>query len=429
MGKIALVVGGTGMAGNGVIPYLLNQAGEEYDAAICLARTVDETTFASRTEREYIPMPCNLDDKDAVVEALVERGCPPITHVYWFADANRPPALGNTVLMRALLAATDKMAPVVHGIVKISPQFVRDQLYGTQARLAGSGRNARNQAWMSNVLDALAETGAPLESVVLGTGGKHYGMHLGPGLWAEYSSPFYEEGTKCPGPLSYFDAVEFLQRRAELDGFSWNEVRPTFIVGSCPELTGATQSFAVALATFAVILKAQGKKLRYPGTDASYRAMINLCTSEKIAEVAAWSTGHPNQAFNCLSCPPFNWKQAWPDIARWFGMEPADPVHKVTGRSSASVAGPRAASIWRDLWVRNSLVDNDFDGLLNYSFLDKSFMVGYDTVFSPSKLHEFGFPEDRIYEYGSGAECMTAFFQRLVDERIIPDPAAVVSAD
>lgn len=154
--------------------------------------------------------------------------------------------------------------------------------------------------------------------------------------------------------------------------------------------------------------------------------MINLCTSEKIAEVAAWSTGHPNQAFNCLSCPPFNWKRAWPDIARWFGMEPADPVHKVTGQSSAAVAGPRAASIWRDLRVRNSLVDNDFDALLNYSFLDKSFMVGYDTVFSPAKLHEFGFPEDRIYEYGSGAECMTAFFQRLVDERIIPDPAAVV---
>lgn len=107
-------------------------------------------------------------------------------------------------------------------------------------------------------------------------------------------------------------------------------------------------------------------------------------------------------------------------------MEPADPVHKVTGQSSAAVAGPRAASIWRDLRVRNSLVDNDFDALLNYSFLDKSFMVGYDTVFSPAKLHEFGFPEDRIYEYGSGAECMTAFFQRLVDERIIPDPAAVV---
>lgn len=34
MGKIALVVGGTGMAGNGMIPNLLNQAGEEYDAAI-----------------------------------------------------------------------------------------------------------------------------------------------------------------------------------------------------------------------------------------------------------------------------------------------------------------------------------------------------------------------------------------------------------
>jgi hypothetical protein len=426
MGKIALIVGGTGMAGNAVLPHLLNDTEDRYDCVICLARAVDETTFASRTPRKYISMPCNLDDKKAVVDGLIALGFPAITHVYWFADANRPPALGNAVLMRGLLAATDKLAPVIHGAVKVSPQFVRDGLYGTQARLAGSGRNARNQLWMGNVLDALTETGAPLETFVLGTGGKHYGMHLGPGLWADYSSPFYEEGMKCPDPLSYFDAMEFIQRRAALDGFSWNEVRPTFIVGSCPELTDATQSFAVALATFAVVLKAQGKKLRYPGTEGSYRAMINLCTSEKIAEVAAWSVGHPNQAFNCLSCPPFSWKQVWPDIARWFGMEPADPVRKVTGESSESAAGPQASSIWRGLRERNALVDNDFDALLNYSFLDKSFMVGYDTVFSPSKLREFGFPEDRIYEYGSGAECMTAFFDRLVEERIIPDPSTVI---
>lgn len=427
MGKIALVVGGTGMAGNAMVPHLLNQAGDHYDSVICLARTVDEGTFASRTAKTYIPLSCDLQDKDAVVAGLVELGSPAITHVYWFADANRPPALGHAVLMRALLAGTDMVSPVIHQVLKHSPQFVRDKVYGTQARLAGSGRNARNQLWMANVLDAIAETGAPLQSFVLGTGGKHYGMHLGPGLWADYASPFYEDGARCPGPLSYFDAVDFIQRRAALDGFSWNEVRPTFIVGSCPELTNATQSFAIALATFALVLKAQGKVLRYPGTDASYRAMINVCTSEKIAEVAAWSTGHPNQAFNCLSCPPFSWEQAWPEIARWFRMEPAEPVHKVTGESSASVAGPRAASIWQDLRARNSLGDNELSALLNYSFLDKSFMVGYDTVFSPAKLTQFGFPDDRIYEYRNGAECMTAFFERLVEDRIIPDPSRVVA--
>ena len=45
MAKIALVVGGTGMAGNAVLPHLLNDAAAEYDAVICLARDVDATTL------------------------------------------------------------------------------------------------------------------------------------------------------------------------------------------------------------------------------------------------------------------------------------------------------------------------------------------------------------------------------------------------
>ena len=196
MGKIALVVGGTGTAGNAIVPHLLNERGAEYDTVICLALAVDETTFASRTSRKYIPLVCNLNQKESVVKSLIEVGSPAITHVYWFADANKPPRLGSAVMLRRLLAVTDKLAPVIHGLLKVSPQFVHDQVYGTQARLAGSGPNERNQLWMGNVLDALKESKAPLKVFVLGTGGKHYGMHLGPSLWADYSSPFYEDTTK-----------------------------------------------------------------------------------------------------------------------------------------------------------------------------------------------------------------------------------------
>jgi hypothetical protein len=427
MGKIALVVGGTGMAGNAIIPHLLNERGAEYDNAICLARAVDESTFASRTSRKYIPLESNLDDKEALVESLISVGSPAITHVYWFVEANRPPELGSALMMRRLLAFTDLLAPALRGFLKITPQLVHDQMYGLQARLAGSGVNERNQLWMGNVLDALKEIRAPLQVFVLGTGGKHYGMHLGPTLWPGYSSPFYEDTTKCPGPLSYFDAQDFIQQRATADGFSWNEVRPSFIIGFPPELTEATQSFGIALATYALIIKAQGKKLMFPGTAGSYNAMINLSTSDKIAEVAAWSTDHPNQAFNCPSCPPFSWKEAWEEIAAWFGMEPADPRKKVVGESAESMVGPEAATIWQELQSTHSLIEHDFNSLLNYTFLDKSFMVGYDSVFATSKLEELGFPRDRIYEYKSGSECMTAFFERLVEEKVIPNPSDVVS--
>lgn len=427
MGKVALVVGGTGMAGNSVLPYLLNERREEYDSAICLALSVDKKTFASRTSRDYIPLVCNLDDKEAVVRALREIGSPPISHVYWFAEANRPPKLGSAVLVRRLLAVAESLAPVTHGLLKISPEPVGEKLYGTLAQLAGSGTNEKNQLWMANVLDALKETGAPLQAFVLGTGGKHYGMHLGPSVWQDYSSPFFEDTTKCPGPLSYFDAQDFIQQRAKEDGFTWNEVRPTFIIGLCPELSEATQSFGIALATYALVMKAQGKKLLYPGTEGSYKAMINLSTSEKIAEVAVSSTDHPNQAFNCPSCPPFSWEQAWPDIAAWFGMEPADPEKKIEGESSELLAGAHAETLWKDLQSAFSLTEYEFNCLLNYDFLDKSLMAGYDSVFSTAKLEEFGFPVDRIYEYQTGADCMKALFERLVAEKVIPNPSDVTS--
>lgn len=427
MGRVALVVGGTGMAGNAVLPYLLNERGDQYDAAICLALKVDETTFASRTTRKYIPLVCDLNDKEAVTRALVEIGSPRITDVFWFAEANRPPKLGNAVMVRRLLAVADRLSPVTHGLLKISPSAVHEKLYGNLAQLAGSGVNEKNQLWMGNVLDALTAIDAPLQVFVLGTGGKHYGMHLGPSVWPEYSSPFFEDITQCPGPLSYFDAQDFIRARASEDGFAWNEVRPTFIIGLCPELSEATQSFGIALATYAMLLKAQGMKLMYPGTEGSYKAMINLCTSEKIAEVAVWSTGHPNQAFNCPSCPPFSWEQAWEDIAAWFGMEAAGPEKKTEGESSALMVGPDAEALWKDLQSEFSLIEHDFSCLLNTDFLDKSFIAGYDSVFSIAKLEEFGFPKDRIYEYASGADCMTAFFERLVAEKVIPDPSDVAS--
>ncbi len=427
MGKIALVVGGTGMAGNGILPHLLNEKGDEYDTALCLALKVDETTFAKRTSRKYTPLVCNLNEKDSIVQALKDVGSPAITDVYWYAEANRPPKLGSAVTMRRLLAVSDRLAPAIHGLMKISGDNMHDQLYGNLAQLAGSGVNPKNQLWMGNVLDALKETGAPLKVFMLGTGGKHYGMHLGPAMWADYSTPFYEDKTKCPGPLSYFEAQEFIHKRAKEDGFTWNEVRPTFIIGLCPELSEATQSFGIALATYATIMKAQGKKLMYPGTEGSYEALINLSTSEKIAEVAVWSTQHPNQAFNCPSCPPFSWKQAWPAIAAWFGMEPADPEKPIEGESTALMAGPDAEIVWKDLQSAFNLAPHPFNCLLNYDFLDKSLMAGYDSVFSTDKLEEFGFPTERIYEYPSGASCIKAFFDRLVAEKVIPNPTEVES--
>jgi hypothetical protein len=427
-GKVALVVGGTGMAANGILPHLLNKKSDEYETVICLALQVDETTFASRTSKKYIPLSCNLNEKASIVAGLEKIGSPKITHIYWYAEANRPPKLASAVMWRRLLAAADIFAPVLHSLLKVSPQAAHDQLYGNVAYLAGSGQNERNQIWMGNVLDACQEIQAPLQVFMLGTGGKHYGMHLGPSLWDGYSCPFYEDSTKCPGPLSYFDSQDFIRDRAAKDGFTWNEVRPTFIIGLAPELTLATQSFGLALATYAIILKAQGKNLMFPGSVNSYNAIINLTTSEKIAEVAVWSTeGHPNEAYNVVSCPAFSWKQVWPQIAKWFGMTPMDPIHPLQGENTELMMGEDAAVIWTHLQRKFGLQKIDFPCLLNNDFLDKSFTAGFDSEFSVDKLKRDGFPEERIYEYKNANDLMITFFNRLVREKVIPHPEHIIS--
>jgi hypothetical protein len=252
-------------------------------------------------------------------------------------------------------------------------------------------------------------------------------MHLGPSLWAGYSCPFDEDKTRAPGPLSYFDAEEYIMGRAKTDNFTWNVVRPTFIIGLCPELTLSTQSFGIALAVYALVMKSQGRNLMYPGSNASYNAQINLCTSEKIAEVAVWSIKHPNNAYNVVSCPAFSWKQAWPKVAEWFGMQPMDPIHALQGENTAIMMGEDAALIWGHLQKKFGLVPHDFACLLNNDFLDKSFMAGFDSVFSVEKLKRDGFPAEQIYEFGNASDCMCTFFDRLVDEKVIPSPDNVIS--
>jgi len=253
-------------------------------------------------------------------------------------------------------------------------------------------------------------------------------MSLGPSLWAGYACPFDEDKTRAPGPLSYFDAEAYIFNRAKKDGFTWNVVRPTFIIGLAPELTPSTQSFGIALATYALIMKAQGRNLMFPGSEKSYRARINLCTSEKIAEVAVWSTlTHPNNAYNVVSCPEFSWKEAWPKIAEWFGMEPMDPIHPLQGENTAIMMGEDAAVIWGHFQKKFTLMPVDFACLLNNDFLDKSFMAGFDSVFSTEKLKRHEFPADKLIEFGSAVDCMVTFFDRLVEEKVIPSPASVIS--
>jgi len=443
--KIALVVGGTGMAAYELAPHLLNDfTGKHSFAKVAvLALGVDENTFKGRSERAVIPLKgANLNNMESIAKALRECDCTQVTHVYWFLDANRPPKLGNAVMFRKGLNLATGLKKIINLTIDGSPGFLKHKIFGTLASLAGSGSQPRNIDWLNNTFHALEEVDAPIQSFTLGTGGKHYGMHLGPSMFSGYETPFEEDKHKCPGPLSYFEMEDFIQARAKAKGFRWNCVRPTFIIGLAPEMTNVTQSFGLVFGVYAAILKEQGRPLIFPGGKGAWNCRLQLSTSKKIAQVAAWCsnltadgiahsrksstdldvTAVGNQAFNVVSCDEFSWGEIWSDLANYFHMPSGGEPVDNSGSLAVDIIGgeKEAARVWELLQKKYSLADYKFSQVFNADFFDKSFTSTWDSQFSTKKLIKCGYPKDQIFEGKSALSIVTNFMDTLKESKFIP---------
>jgi len=425
--------------------HLINdfKGAQAFDKVAVLARRVSQATFANKTSRPVIPLRgADLNDRQSIVDRLKANNLEGVTHVFWFVDANRPPKVGNAVVLRYILKATEYLQPITTTFLGHSPQFVQDRMYGIVAYFSGSASNQQNLSWMGNVLGALESLNAPLENFTLGTGGKQYGMHLGPHVWSGYSTPFDEDKTKCPGPLSYFDMQDYLEQQARVLDFRWNVVRPTYIIGCCPEMTNTTQSFGLVFGVYASILKHQGLPLVYPGTPGNWYAKIQVSTSKKIAHVAAWAATASsaglssvynrhfedpdvetiqNQAFNVVSCHAFSWSEIWEDLAKYFGMKSGGAPRSVTGQPCLDVLGGEdtAEVLWNGLIQKHNLEQLAFQKVFNADFLDKSFSAGWDSQFAVDKLGRSGYPSDIIVE-SDAAAILIEFLDRLVADRVLP---------
>lgn len=89
--------------------------------------------------------------------------------------------------------------------------------------------NTANSALFENFLTALVAVSPALQNVTLQTGGKHYGVHLGP-----VPSPAREEEPRRAASIDnfYFPQEDFLINSQKGKAWSWNVIRPEAIIGS-----------------------------------------------------------------------------------------------------------------------------------------------------------------------------------------------------
>ena len=264
---------------------------------------------------------------------------------------------------------------------------------------------AGNLAMLANSVSAIERASHRLERVVLVTGTKYYGSHLGP-----FKTPAREDDPRHLPPDFYFDQIDWLTAFQRGKRWSWTEVRPQTLCGFSP---GTAMSILSVIAVYAAISKALGLPLRFPGKPGAFRSIYQVTESTHLANALHWAATTPqcaNQAFNITNGDYFRWCNVWPKIAEAFEM-PAGDVQTISLVAHMADKAP----LWEKLAVQHRLQPHRFEDLVAWPFGDYVFGCDWDVMTSTTKARQHGF-----HEVVDSEEMFVRLLKRFRHERIVP---------
>jgi nucleoside-diphosphate-sugar epimerase len=192
---------------------------------------------------------------------------------------------------------------------------------GTPGSAANFASNAGpNREMLVNSVTPINRAAPHLKRVVLVTGTKYYGVHLGP-----LKTPMRETDPRHMPPNYYFDQIDWLTAYQRGKEWDWVELRPQTLCGFSP---GSPMSILPAIAVYAAISRELGLPLRFPGKPGAFDTIYQVTESTHFANAALWAATDlrcGNEAFNITNGDYFRWRNLWPKIAAVFEMAVAGP--------------------------------------------------------------------------------------------------------
>ena len=296
---------------------------------------------------------------------------------------------------------------------------------GTQAKLSGLGdathvfyaafqagsgpaadyaKNiAANRDMLVNSVSAIERAAPGLERVVLITGTKFYGSHLGP-----FRTPAREDDPRHAGANYYFDQIDWLTGFQKGKHWNWTELRPQTLCGFAP---GTAMSIVPVIAVYAAIMKELGRPLAFPGT--AWASLYQVTESSHLANAALWAATEPrcaNQAYNITNGDYFRWRNLWPKIAAAFGMPAAEPQLLSLVAFMAD-----KATLWDAMTKKYGLKPYRFDEVVAWPFGDYVFNCNWDVMTNVTKCRQHGF-----HDVVDTEEMFVRLLARFRAERIVP---------
>jgi nucleoside-diphosphate-sugar epimerase len=242
----------------------------------------------------------------------------------------------------------------------------------------------RNANMLAHLLDGLEAVGAPLQRVVIYQGFKIYGIHLG----ARVRTPARESDPPHMPPNLYLAQEQQLRERAARSKWDYVALRPDVVVG---DIYGNPMNIALVVGVFAAISRELGIPLRFPGTDAGYRALVQYTDAGLLARASRWAAETPSaggEAFNVTNGDVFRWERVWEDVASHLGQPLAEPVPLRLIEHMAD-----KGDLWKTMAAAGGLKQGALDKLVGWGFGDFIFRTETDVISDVNKLYEFGFTE------------------------------------
>ncbi len=276
----------------------------------------------------------------------------------------------------------------------------------SEGQASGYAANiAPNRDMLVNSVTAIDAASSVLERVVLVTGTKYYGTHLGP-----FKTPARESDPRHAGANYYFDQIDWLTAFQKGKRWTWTELRPQTLCGFAP---GTAMSIVSVIAAYAAIMKELGRPLCWPGKPGSGRNIYQATDSALFANAALWaatSANTANQAYNITNGDYFRWLDVWPRIAEVFDMPVGDPAPMSLTDFMAD-----KAPLWDAMVARHGLAPYRFDEVVSWPFGDYVFNTTWDVMSNLTKSRLHGFHEVLDTE-----EMFVRLLRQFRAERIVP---------
>lgn len=262
-----------------------------------------------------------------------------------------------------------------------------------------------NTAMLQNSLTSLDAAARNLRRVVLMEGVKAYGAHLGP-----FKTPARETDPRHMPPNFYYTQEDFLRQYQQRRRWTWSVLRPDVVCGLS---IGSPMNLAMVIAVYAIISKALGLPLRFPGKPGAYRALAQVTDAALLARATEWAATEErcaNEIFNVTNGDLFRWEYLWPKFAEFFAMEYEPPQ---TISLAERMADKRP--VWEELVMKHGLQPIPYEKVAAWAFGDFVFGCDYDVISETTKLRQFGF-----HDVEESQAMFLRLFREFREQKVIP---------